>query len=367
MNLRFVVFVVCCLALLPAVGCAKKGMAKPGEPAKATLPGGKTAAVREQPVREPEPAEAPVARGSLINAVAAVVNDDIVTLYEVNREAQPLIREAEQKSRPDSATLSRLRHLALDRLIERKLVDQKIRELNIKVGEDEIRQAIEDVKRQSRIPSQDALVAALANEGVSFDQYRTQLQEQLERLKLISYEVKSKIQVSESEIREQYNANPDQYSEEERFRARHILIRLNDKASAEDIKRAMSTALSVLADARSGKDFIALVKAYSEDPAGRENGGDLGVFKKGDMLPELEQAILPMKPGEISELVFSPSGFHIIKLEERIKGKVKPFESVRAEIEDALYRKKSEERFSQWAKELRSKASVEIRELRGYL
>ena len=93
----------------------------------------------------------------------------------------------------------------------------------------------------------------------------------------------------------------------------------------------------------------------------------MGPFKKGDMLPALEQAAITMKPGDVSELVYTSAGFHIIKLEERISGKLKPFESVKASIEELLYRKKSEERFSQWARELRAKASIELKNLDGIL
>ncbi len=129
----------------------------------------------------------------------------------------------------------------------------------------------------------------------------------------------------------------------------------------------MSTALLVLAEAKGGKDFAELAKTYSEDPAARTDGGDLGRFKKGDMQQELERAILSMNQGDVSELVYTPIGFHIIKLEERIEGKPKPFEKVKAEIEDQLYRKKSEDRFSQWSRDLRSKATIEIKELPGLL
>ena len=307
------------------------------------------------------------AQAKVINAIAAIVNDDIITMYDVIREAQPALREAEKKAPLDDNARSKIRQSLLDQLIEKKLAEQKIRELNIKIGDDEIRQAIDDVKRQNKIDSQEAFKAALANQGLTFDQYRAQLQEQLEKLRLVSMEVRSKIQVSESEMREYYKANLAKYSEEESFHARHIFFRISEKAPAEEIKRAMTSALLVLAESKSGKDFVELAKSYSEDPAARKDGGDLGIFKKGDMLPELEKTILAMKPGEVSELVVTPAGFHIIKLEERIKGKVKPFESVKTEIEDAIYRKKSEERFNQWAKELRSKASVELKDLKGLL
>lgn len=304
--------------------------------------------------------------GTLVDTIAAVVNDDIITLYDINREAQPVIREAEKKSSLDAAELSKIRHTILDRLVEKKLVEQKIKELNIKVSEEEIRQSIEDVKKQNNM-TQEALVSALASQGLSFDQYRAQLQEQLEKLKLVSMEVRSKIQVGEGEMHEYYEANRAKYKEDDTYFARHIYFRISDKSPADEVKRTMTTALMVLDEAKSGKDFIQLAKTYSEDPAARKDGGALGPFKKGDMLPELEQAVMAMKPGDISDLVYTSAGFHIIKLEERKSGKLKPFESVKAEIEDLLYRKKSEERFNQWAKELRAQASVEIKDLKGIL
>lgn len=344
------------LALLMVSGCA-------GTDATVTKPPTVTTLTTEQasvPDKQNKPKD-------IINAVVAVVNDDIITLYDVNREAQPAIGEAEKKAVLDDAARSRIRRTTLDRLIERKVTEQKIKELNIRVSEEEIRQAIDDVRKQNNIPSQEALVAALAGQGLSFDQYRAQLQEQIEKLKLVSMEVRAKVQVGETEMRDYYSANQAKYTEDESFRARHIFFKSGEKATPEEIQRSKATALAVLADARVGKDFAELAKKFSEDPAARKDGGDLGSFKKGDMQPELEKAILSLKEGEISELVTTPIGFHIIKLEARTPGTTKPFESVKAEIEETIYRKKSEERFSQWAKELRAKASVEIRTLDGLL
>jgi peptidyl-prolyl cis-trans isomerase SurA len=304
---------------------------------------------------------------NITNAIVAVVNDDIITLYNVNREAQPAFAEAEKKALLNDATKSQIRRMALDRLIEKKLTDQKIKELNIKVSEEEIRQAIDDVRKQNNIPSQETLVAALAGQGLSFDQYRSQLQEQIEKLKLVSMEVRAKVHVGENEMRDYYSANLPKYTEEESFRARHIFFKAGEKATSEQILRAKVTASAVLADARGGKDFAELAKKFSEDPAARKDGGDLGSFKKGDMQPDLEKTILTLKPGEISDLVSTPIGLHIIKLDSRVSGTVKSFESVKGEIEEIIYRKKSEERFSQWAKELRGKASVEIKPLDGLI
>jgi peptidyl-prolyl cis-trans isomerase SurA len=345
------------LGLFVAGGCSTKEAVVVKEPVKATTKVDQSNTL--PPVLS--------ISSKLVNTIAAIVNDDIVTLSEVNREAQPVIRDAEKKGTVDNEIRRQIRRAALEHLVEKRLIDQKIKELGIKVADEEIRQAIDDVKKQNNMASQEVLVSALASQGLTFEQYRTQLKEQIEKLKLVSMEVRAKIQVGESEMREYYESNRIKYSEDETFRARHIFFRTNEKAPAEDIKRTMNTALMVLAEAQGGKDFSELAKSYSEDPAARKDGGALGTFKKGDMMPELEKAILNMKQGEVSELVYTTSGFHIVKLEERTSGKMKPFESVKTEIEDALYRKKSEDRFSQWAKELRSKASIEMKDLNGIL
>ncbi len=345
------------LALLVAGGCAGNDAAVNKEPAAATL----------KAEQSPPLPDVPKKPKNVTNAVVAIVNDEIITLHDVNRAAKTVIIEAEKKGALDDAARTRIRRTILDHLIERKLTEQKIRELGILVSEEEIRQAIDDVRKQNNIPSQEALVAALAGQGLSFDQYRAQLQEQIEKLKLVSMEVRAKVQVGESEMRDYYAANQAKYTDDESYRARHIFFKTGEKATPNEILRAKTTALAVLADARGGKDFAELAKKFSEDPAARKDGGDLGSFKKGDMQPELEKAILALKTGEVSELVSTPIGFHIIKLEARVEGTTKPFESVKSDIEEILYRKKSEERFSQWAKDLRGKASVEIRELEGLL
>lgn len=361
MMQRTLATVTASLALFLASGCA-------GNNAVVTkIPSTAPAAAKLKAEKPSQPTEEPVKSGKVTNAIAAIVNDDIITLNDLDREAQPAVSEAEKKGALTAPDRRKILHSALDSLIEKKLTEQKIKELNIQVSDEEINQAIDDVRKQNNMPSQEALIKALSAQGLSLDKYRTQLKDQLQKLKLVSMEVRAKVQVGESEMREYYAANLDKYREEETYRARHIFFKTGVKATPDEIKGSRDTALAVLADARSGKDFAELAKRFSEDPAARKDGGDLGSFKKGDMQPELEKAILSLKPGEISGVVTTPIGLHIIKLESRVPGTTKPFESVKTEIEEILYRKKSEERFSQWATELRSKASIEIKNLDGLL
>ncbi len=306
-------------------------------------------------------AAAPKAGAEVVTGIAAIVNDEIITIYELNSEYAKIAKMEEKKGPLTEDGASKLRSQLLSSMIDRKLITMKIRELNIVISEEEVRQSIEEVKRQSSL-SQEALVSALLAQGLTFDQYKTQMKEQLERLRLMSQEVKSKVQVSEREIREYYDGNLPQFREENSYRARHIFLKVEKSATNEQIKKVMERAANVMAEARTNPDFTSLAKKYSDDPNAATDGGDLGTFKKGDMLPEIESAVITMNPGEISDLVTTPAGFHIIKLEEKSQDRIKPLESVRGLIEELLYRKKSEERFNQWAEELRKSATVDIKQ-----
>ncbi len=305
----------------------------------------------------------PLADGaSQVNGIAAIVNDDIITYREVVREAQPAIRNAEARSFLDDQGRRELRMVVLNQMIEKLLTEQKVKELGIQIGEDEIRQTIDDVRRQNNNMSQEQLEAALKNQGLNYSQYESQIREQLEQMRLVSMEVRSKVHVTDQDAEKYYLDHPDTYAEEETFRARHIFIRIDKNAPPGDLQTTMAKALQVLHKAREGQDFEELARQYSDDPAAQQDGGDLGVFKKGEMLAELENALQPLKPGEVGELVSTPSGLHIVKLEDRSRGKLKPFESVKDDIREQLYRQMQGERFKNWMGELRAKASIIIKE-----
>ena len=299
-----------------------------------------------------------ITKAGTIDGIAAVVNGEPITTFELDRESAQIVKNSQSKPGP-TLEKAEVRTTALNQLIEKKLVAQKIKELDIKVSEEEVRQAVEDVKRQNKL-TQETLVAALNAQGLSFEQYRAQIREQLERLQLVSLEVRSKIQIGEAEMKAYYEANYKQYSEE-MFQARHIFFMIGQKASESDVKRITATAASVLQEIRTGKDFAELAKKYSDDPSTAKDGGDLGTFKKGEMLPEIENTLLTMKPDEVSELVKTPAGVHIIKLEKKFVRSTKTFDEVKGEIEETLYRKKSEDRFKQWSADLRKNATIDIR------
>src|SRR5512138_785444 len=152
---------------------------------------------------------ATTAGAELVNGIAAIVNDDIITIYELNKEYTRILKEEEKKGAVSQEASQKLRSDVLNSMIDKKLIAMKIKELNIVIGEEELRQSIEEIKKQNNL-SQEALVAALLSQGLTFDQYKAQMKDQLERLRLMSQEVKSKIQVTDREVRSYYEENQGQ-------------------------------------------------------------------------------------------------------------------------------------------------------------
>ena len=147
---------------------------------------------------------------------------------------------------------------------------------------------------------------------------------------------KDQMKVSEDQIKEYYEDNLDTFKEKKQVKARHILFRLAENASKEDEDKVKQTATSVLQQARAGADFAELAKKHTEDPSGKENGGDLGYFSAGQMVKPFEDAAFKLKQGEISDLVRTAFGYHIIKVEDVKEAKTKTLEEVRGQIQATL-------------------------------
>lgn len=298
-----------------------------------------------------------VVSAEMVSGIAVLVNGDPVTTYDLAKEQEALARNMKSSGAPVPGA-DQLRQVALDSLINKKLIEHKIKELDIKVGEDEIKQAIEDVKKTNNI-TEEQLLAALAARGLSFDDYKAQLKEQLERLRLISVEVRSKIQISEKDVQEYYKQHADSFQVDEAFRVRQIFFAVPSAANQAQKAAIEKKAEKVLNEVKGGADFAVLAKKYSDDPSGRD-GGDLGFLKRSDLIQVIDKALTDLKPGDVSGLIRTPAGIHIMKLEEFRTGQQRGIDSVKGEIENLLYKQKSEERFSEWLDGLRKNAAIEF-------
>lgn len=297
--------------------------------------------------------------GEISNRVVAIVNDEVVTLYELNTMMQALTGTPyEQLKNRSEEIYLKTRQKVLDDLIDQKIGLEKIKELKIEVTAKEVDQTIERVKADNQLTQED-LLAELKEHGSTYESYRESIKKELERIQLINYEVKSKIILREEEIEEYYNTHRDEFTSEGRVRLALIFLKQEDPADKNEARALYQKAQDILSMIKGGKNFANLARKFSNGP-GASEGGDLGVFKMSELNPEMAEIIKDLSAGEVSKPIIRPYGIRIIKVEEKDGGEEKSLEQVRNAIQTILYRKELDKRYSAWIKELRKKAYIKI-------
>lgn len=252
-------------------------------------------------------------RITLVDRIVAIVNKEVITLSELDDAVGMAERELRRRGTP-LPERSVLEHQMLERLILNKAQLQLARNSGLRVDELQLDRAVQRIAETNKMTLAD-FRQVLERDGVSFDGWRAQVREQMLLTRLREREVDDRVQVSDTELDlflEQMKNRPEAVE----YNLAHILVRLPDQASPERIQAARARADKALAEARNGADFAALAASYSDAPDALQ-GGVLG-WRNEDRLPEIFAAALaPLAPGEVSPVLRSPAGFHILKLVER--------------------------------------------------
>lgn len=282
-----------------------------------------------------------------LDKVAAVVNNDPITLSDVRDELK-------QEGREESSDNDKK---ALEALIEKKLVAKEVQRLGIAVAEDEIDEAVRDVMRKNGI-SEDELKRNVEGQGISYEAYREKLRSQIERAKLINKELRSRVTVSDEDLRGYYQKNTALFVRPEEVRIQHILLRFPQGADAVKKRAVRARAEDILAQVRKGKDFSRLARLYSEDLVTASGGGDLGFIRKGELQPAFEKAAFSLMPGQAG-IVETTYGCHIIKAIEKRTARPVPFEEVVDQVRESIFQEKAEKIFHDWVEELKQQAVID--------
>lgn len=309
----------------------------------------------------------PVPAGKVIDRIAAVVNHEVILLSEVDERARsalagistelPLDRQLEQKNK--------IRREALEQLIEEKLLDQKVREHHIEVSDADVQRQIDWLRQRNKMDEKQ-FADALALEGQTLAGLKQQLRRQLLQQKLIDMqlrenpELRARVQVAEKDIKDYYQSHYTSDTAKEKIRVRHILFLVPPGSTPEKDAAVRRKAEQVLKRLRAGEDFSKLAKEFSDDPSGAV-GGDLGWFRRGDMMEEFEKAAFALAQGEISGLVHTRLGYHIIELVDRAREGPPPLAKVRNEIRSRLAREKFNEALSIWLRMIKKESYLDIR------
>ena len=288
------------------------------------------------------------ASGSVVvDRVVAVVNDDIITMSDLQREEALKKSEVVHDDR-----------LVLEDMIDRKLQMAAAKRSGMDVTDKELADAVADIIKRNNMDMQQ-FGAALAKEGLTVEQYKAELREQITLSRLFNKYVRSNVNVDEAEARAFYQNNPKTYSLPEEIRVRQIFLTVPGDATPEQVAVIKEKAQAVYARAQKGEDFIHLVREVSQGATASQDG-DLGFMKRGDALPEIEEAARTLKPGDSSSPFLCAGGYNVIKLEE-VRTPVRPFEKVKDEIMKTLYEQKVENTYRSWLQALRGESHIENR------
>jgi peptidyl-prolyl cis-trans isomerase SurA len=288
-----------------------------------------------------------VADAEIANRIVATIDGEPITAHELRRYAE----ERGGDGLPEDKLL--------EALITDKLLEREVKALGIAAKEDEIDRYVEEIRARNRM-DEARFREALAEQGITLESYRAKVKSELEKAQLVNREIRQRVNVSPEEIRRHYDANKERYATAERVRVRDILFAVGAGADEAEVARTRAKAEEVRELAAKGRDFPALAQQFSEGP-GADKGGELGTFARGEMEQTLEDVVFGLKAGEVSQPIRTSSGFHVLRVDERIGAGHRPYEDVKAEIRDALYNEALEERFQNWlSRDLRERHHVEV-------
>jgi peptidyl-prolyl cis-trans isomerase C len=279
--------------------------------------------------------------GGLPDSILAQVNQEQIGVDDFDRELKEVILEPGKEGKGEG--YRDLKRAYLDQMIERKLLAQEARRAGIRVSPEELNQAILEIKKDYPGKGFDE---RLSLKGITLEDWKGRLEEKLLAEKMVRSVLQFQGEVSEKEAIEYYETHRSSFQLGPKVRARQIVV-----ADGEE-------AIQILKRLKKGEHFEKLAQEKSLGPE-KAKGGDLGSFSQGERPAEFDQ-VFRMEAGTISDVIRSPYGYHIFKLEEKVEAREIPLSEAKPGILLELRRKKEQEEYQQWIKDVRKKASVKI-------
>ena len=287
----------------------------------------------------------------------AVVNGTVIKQAELDSEMTRYLASLQRMGRfPNDVELSQIKKQVLENIIGRELLYQESQKKGIKVDQEQVDAQLTALKE--RFPSEATFKDALSSMNLTEADLRFQFERDLAIRKLLEGQIGDNVAVSEKEIRAYYDGNVETFKKPEQVRASHILIKVDPGADEAKKADARTKIESVQTKLKKGEDFGALAKEYSEGPSAPK-GGDLGFFGRGQMVKPFEDAAFTMKPGQVSDMVETRFGYHLIMVTDRTPEGTLTYEEVRDRLEKFLRQQKVQAAIAEYVETLKAKAKIE--------
>jgi peptidyl-prolyl cis-trans isomerase SurA len=297
----------------------------------------------------------------VVDRIAAVVNNEIITLYDLNRAFAPYagnIRALKYPPEKERQTLFQVRQDVLDQLIDSMLADQQGKRGQITVSQKEIDNTIERLK-ESRQFTDEQLRQGLASQGMTMEEYRKEVEEQLMRTKLVNREVKSKIVITQEDIKDYYESHREQYAGDKKYHLWNLFIKVSSNSDDSENSAARNQMEANLVKLKQGRSFESLIDELKDSPSAVQ-GTDLGLYRLEELSEQLRQVVKNMKAGEFSALLASNFGYQIIYIQNIEETQAKPLEAVESEVEEKLYAESVDNKYQEWLEQLRARSHIRI-------
>jgi peptidyl-prolyl cis-trans isomerase C len=313
-------------------------------------------AAAQTPAADQKPAAAPVPPKPMpaeLPEVMARVNGQPVTKTDFDR----LVKNVEAGRGPIPAEKrDEVLRAVLDQLITYNVLKQEAASRKLEVTEADVDAQVAQMQKQ--FPSEAEFSKALAARNTTVAQLKADARVDMAINKMMESEVTG-VAATDADAQDFYAKNPDKFKQGEQARASHILVKADEKADEATKKAARTKIDALLKRVKAGEDFAALAKENSDDGSAAQ-GGDLGFFPRGQMVPPFDQAAFALKPGEVSDVVTSQFGYHIIKLAEKKDATVVPLEQVKPRVLEFLTNQKKQERVDALIADAKKRAKIEV-------
>ena len=280
--------------------------------------------------------------------IAAIVNDDVITLSELQQKAATFMPQlnAQYKGEELQRQTDQLRYKLLVAMIEQRLQLQQAAEMRLTVSEREVDSSVQDMrKRRGAAPASAPTVSE-----------RKAARDQLLLGRVYQHKIRNTLLIPDATLREYYDAHHEEFTLAGEVRISQIMLSVSGSGNLE---KARLRSDHVLKEIEKGRSFEELAKDYSDGPEAK-NGGSLGIMTRGSLLSQIEEIVDHLGPGEIGPVVESPVGFHIIRVDEKKPAGLRPYEEAKNFIENKLLREQSEDVYQEWMNELKDNAFIEI-------
>ena len=307
------------------------------------------------------PSSAPAAQTETVDRIVAVVNEDIITQYDVEQVLRPMIQNLRGQglsAERERQAIARMRGDVLNNLIDGKITEQEVKRYKIAVTDEEVEAYIRQFKERRSL-TDESLKAMLAQEGVTPEEYRKEIRLQLQRTRLVNREVRSKVVITQEDIKKYYEKNKQKYGGSTQYYLWKLFVKLPPGSGPSERTAARELLARASAELASGRAFEELARAHSRGEQGIE-GADLGWFRIDELNPQLRQAVQNLKAGQSSATVESDFGYQIVYLQRIEQTAAKPLPQVEAEIQDILFRETVDNRFASWITELRKRSHIKV-------